>query len=640
MPAPTDPLITLALAGIVFGILSAAWPRAALAILLAALPLFLHQAQSPWALRLVVLVSAFEVAYALRHAGHWRHAWSAAMDHPLLFRGALFVAVAFLSLSSLPLLGIVRQHEAVLAHGAGGDWPHYLAALLTMPEVTREYSLVAAFLTLQAFLLAVIVARETRRSNGASLLLPGAVATGLALSVTLGLAEVFGAVRLDALRGTIAVFPRAGTLQGSAGNPGWFAEFMVYALPCGLVLLAAPGRLAWRLAAWTMFAGATSLGLVLAYQRGGWVAGAVVLLYLVVGTAYVLARTAASRRPVRTVVVRLLAVGGLVAALAVAAAYIWLGARPAEPFAVDRHAFAARLASIADADRIVYWRAAAMVGGLHPILGGGAESFAYRYRWYFLQPGGVYHRSPVRVPDSSSAHSLYGQVFSGMGAVGLVILLSLFWRAAADTLRTLATGSGLERRHVVLLAALGSLVGMATYGLVQEIFYVHALRLLFFVNLGVLAGAAGTRMAASPAHHHLAASALALALAVHLVYQVGTPGPGRLVDATEAAGFYGQEKDPAGKPYRWITEWASLPVPAGARTYSVELRSVAPYPQDVEITACGKEREITLSDRAWRRVTGSVDCGAGLVAIEVTPPWRPPPEERLLGVMVSGVEIR
>ncbi len=189
MPAPTDPLGTLALAGLLFGVLSAIWPRGALALLLAALPLFLHQAQSPWFLRLVVLLTAFEVAYALRHAARWRHAWAAAVEHPLLFRSALFVAVAFLSLSSLPLLGIFRQHQAVLAYGVGGDWRQYLAGLLTLPEVTREYSIVAAFLTLQAFVLAAIVARETRRTDGGSLLPSGCAGGGLAVFVALGLAR-------------------------------------------------------------------------------------------------------------------------------------------------------------------------------------------------------------------------------------------------------------------------------------------------------------------------------------------------------------------------------------------------------------------------------------------------------------------
>ncbi len=124
------------------------------------------------------------------------------------------------------------------------------------------------------------------------------------------------------------------------------------------------------------------------------------------------------------------------------------------------------------------------------------------------------------------------------------------------------------------------------------------------------------------------------------MYEIETPGRSRLVAQAEAAGFYGQEQDPAGKPYRWSTEWAALPVPAGATTYSVELRSVAPYPQEVQVTVCGKEREITLSDQAWRRVTGPVDCGGGFVHVEVVPPWRPPAEERLLGVMVSSFAIR
>jgi hypothetical protein len=198
----------------------------------------------------------------------------------------------------------------------------------------------------------------------------------------------------------------------------------------------------------------------------------------------------------------------------------------------------------------------------------------------------------------------------------------------------------LESRHVVLLAALGSLAGMAVYGLVQEIFYVHALRLVFFVTVGLLAATTGDQAGPSPASRHLVAVGLAVALGAHLVYEVSIPGRGRLLDAGKAAGFYDEERDGAGRPYRWTTEWAAVPVPAGATTYSLELRSVAPFPQRVEITACGKEREVELRDQAWRRITGPVPCGEGLLEVDVAPPWRPPAEHRLLGVMVSGVEMR
>ncbi len=70
-----------------------------------------------------------------------------------------------------------------------------------------------------------------------------------------------------------------------------------------------------------------------------------------------------------------------------------------------------------------------------------------------------------RVPDASSAHSLYGQVFSGMGLVGLVMLLSILGRRSPGTARALwDPGTGTQQLTVVLLAAFGSLVGMAATG--------------------------------------------------------------------------------------------------------------------------------------------------------------------------------
>ena len=83
---------------------------------------------------------------------------------------------------------------------------------------------------------------------------------------------------------------RAGTLQSVAGNPGWFSQYLVYALPYALVLLAGSSATRLRLAALTILTGVTAFALLITFQRGGWVAGTIVLVYLAIVTSGVLAR--------------------------------------------------------------------------------------------------------------------------------------------------------------------------------------------------------------------------------------------------------------------------------------------------------------------------------------------------------------
>ncbi|HSK09751.1 MAG TPA: O-antigen ligase family protein [Vicinamibacterales bacterium] len=642
----------LAAATVLLGALTAFRPRLALVLLFAALPLFVHQPHSPWALRLFVLVGVVELVYLLSSRTVWRDLGTQASRRPLLFLAALFTITSLLSLSSLPLGAIAAQHAQVLRTSTAPAWPGYLAALLTLQEFTVEYSITSALLTLQGFLLALIVWRETRMSPGTAIALCGALTTGLAAFVVLGLLDLSGHVNLNPVRGTVGVFPRPGTVQSFAGNPGWYAEYVVYALPFALVLLT--GRARWGLRSFVLagFAALSALSLVLCFQRGGWLAGIVVLAYMGAAASRVAAPAArARRRPI----VRAAAVV-LVLAVTVGAASLWF-MRTGAGSGLSGADYASRFRSIARADRLAYARAGLMIGALHPVMGGSVESFAYRYRLYFREDAGPYRGSAVSVPEATSAHSLYFQTLTGMGLVGLVLLLSMFayaWWAALRSLRSApiaqqggpetasADGAARRVRTVIVLAAAGSLVGFAAYGLVQEVFYVHALRLLFFVAIGLTAAAAQT-----PAWTRRVRTSLLLALVtafiLHLVVERVYPGPERLLRAGEASGFFGEERSAEGVSFRWTTHAATLPVPARADTLVMEVRSVAPFAQHVRVTGCdGPSVELHLPDHPWHDLSAALeDCDAGSRArIEVRPPWRPPGEERLLGVMVRGIQTR
>lgn len=639
-----DPIAVLAAAVVATAIATAASPRWTLVLLLAALPLATHHPSSAPTALLVVLTAVFELVYLVRIRPSPIATWRAIASQPLLLLSAFFGVAAFLSLSSVPLASIAREHVQALAFAQSGrDLALQAIDWLLLPEGRREFAISSAMLTLQAVVLVLIVWRETRRSPVMSVRMAWAIVAGLAVAIGLGLLEFFGGPTLAALRGegSNALAVRPGTLQSVAGNPGWFSQYLVYALPYGLVLLAAPTTPRLRLAVLTILTLVATFTLLLVFQRGGWVSGIVVLVYLAVVAPRLVAaegdRAARRRFPWR----RLLFATAFV--LAVSAAFsLWMARiRPAENI-YDQSAYLERLKSIVSADRLPYAIAGLRITLLHPVLGAGHESFAYRYTIYFDRPGGPFHHSTVRVPVPSSAHSVYLQTSAGTGLVGLAVLLGLFVTAAITADRVRRAPGTSRAQLAVVAAAFGSLLGMSFYGLVQEIFYIHALRLMFFVAIGLIAGIGADLVRWPPRTAPLLGTMMAAAFAIHLVYEYVSPGPDRLLSRDEPTGLYAEDVQPEYGGMQWSAEQAAWPAPPGASSYAMQVRSFAPYPQEVEIRTCDGTRATTrLANHDWHVLEGRLTgCGAGdYLRLRVTPTWTGPGDVRVLGVVTRNVRI-
>lgn len=638
-----DPIAVLAAAALAVAVLAGASPQWTLALLLAALPLATHHPASAPTLLLVVLTGVFETVYALRTRPSPRAAWQAVATQPILLLSALFVLAAFLSLTATPLASIWQEHAQSLSQAQSAhDLASKILSWLLYSEPRREFAIISAFLTLQGFVLALIVWREARASTAMAVRMAGAIAVGMVVVIALGLLEVFAGVSLAPLRGDNvgSVALRTGMLQSVSGNPGWFSQYLVYALPYSLVLLAGITASRLRLGALTILAGAAAFSLLLVFQRGGWLAGLVVLAYMSVVAAKLVTPAAGSERARRRLPWRMLLYA---TTFIVAFGLSWWLAKTSAPGAIfGGAAYLDRLTSIASGDRLPYTLAGLRITALHPVLGAGHESFAYRYLIYYDRPGGPFSHSTYRVPVPSSAHNVYLQTSSGTGLVGLAILVGLFATTAitADRIRR---RPGVSRAELaVVAAAFGSLLGMSFYGLVQEIFYVHALRLMFFVAIGLIAGLGADRLHWPDRLRPALGAMLVLALALHLVYEHVWPGPDRLLSADEPTGLYAEDVQPQYRGMQWSADQAAWPVPPGASTYAMRVRSFAPYPQDVEIVSCDGTRATThLANHDWHEIGGALTgCAAGdHLRLHVTPTWSAPGDVRALGVVTSGVRL-
>jgi hypothetical protein len=252
------------------------------------------------------------------------------------------------------------------------------------------------------------------------------------------------------------------------------------------------------------------------------------------------------------------------------------------------------------------------LGALLPILGGGSESFALRYREEYLLAGGEYYargRSPL-LEMYGSAHNVFAQTFAGKGVTGLLALLLIVATSGWAAIAALRDPVSPARRQVVAAVVLGMVGAFALYGQVQEVFYVPALQVTVAASWGLAASLAVRAGDAGRALGRLAAVALVLvvALAAHLVHAYVVPG--RLAEgyvdhqiSRAGARLSAPVRDDDGEYFQWTGARAVMTVPRQATELSFELRRRSADVRVVEIRFDGRLVDsVRLEDDGWRRV--------------------------------------
>ncbi len=471
------------------------WRRlAGLLLVLAALPWALHHPSTPRTMVLAGVVGALQVAYLLRVAVDRRRGQTLKAGSSLLMwvTGVWGVA-GLLSLFNLPwasMMVTVREYYAAVP---GRTWRDVWMAWWTVPDNLPHFSVVAALFTVQAALLAWMVWREVRQSPEAGVQVAVAQVLGLCTAMAFGIAEAAG-VDLTPIRGTEMMHEGAGSIQSLSGNRGWFSQYVAYGFPYALVLTVLPA-IRYARATVAILGVVTLVSLVLAFQRGGWVVGLLMLAWVAaVSLASPLDTAIRARRAIRRA-------GAAVLVLAVLAALTGVAVRtvlpkvtddPGGPHVLeDRLSLAGYISRIQGVDffggREKYWPVAWDLWRMHPLIGSGIEGFAYQYAVEVDAADGRLHGRHDAVPLAASSHNIYLQTAVGTGALGLLALLAMFGLGLRAMVRTVTSERSPAARRMVALAAGGSLVAIMVYGMVQEVTYIHALRLMLCGAVGLLA---------------------------------------------------------------------------------------------------------------------------------------------------------
>lgn len=284
------------------------------------------------------------------------------------------------------------------------------------------------------------------------------------VSLALALADHAGLLPLQAFRPRDAVILISGfpdRMQGMAWHPSWFAQILVIVLPLvwsrGML---ARGRV--RIGWWALW-GLTILGLALSYQRGGWIAGAAGMAWTgAMAWRYAMPGHRGWGVPA----------AGMAVLLCVGLALLWFS---------PSHPLFRRMRQADLTGRENLWAVAIEMARDRPLLGHGHNSFGFVY----LQYRPTNH--PMYCSTHGTAHNAYLQMVAGCGAIGLVVLSGLLVSVFRAGHRALSTPD--PERFFAVLGALGAVVGYLVYALVQEMFYVHALAMTFWVLAGLIAAA-------------------------------------------------------------------------------------------------------------------------------------------------------
>lgn len=413
-----------------------------------------------------------------------------AMHHPTALFLALFFIAGLFSLSSLPYAPLAETWASLGAHKSLG--------FISSGEGSPLYPLLTMGLQAQCAVLFLLIIHFPAEWQPAFKAWLFATLAGLLVSLAFGLLDYYSLINLRALR-PLDPLVNAGDVQGRLqsffGHSGWYAQYLTLAIPFGLLVLTLQIKPAWRIAIILAIMVLAEYVLILTYQRGGWLSYPVTVaviwfcIYALKPRKEGAPSVIASFR--KSSIKILVSIPLTIAASLALLSFVDMGSGAGKETAQ----YVERFKDIGKTnDRTRYIPIALNLVSLHPIYGGGSESFAFRYTEAYLKPGAPFAKTQTTIGTYyGSAHNVYLQTLTGKGIVGLLtligFLLSFPWVAAHLLKRNfmpLGAQTALNHdRQIVTMLGLSYAVAFGIYGNVQEIFYIPSLTVIMFFMAGI-----------------------------------------------------------------------------------------------------------------------------------------------------------
>ena len=576
----------LSTAGLTLFCLSLFWPSLSLGILgLFILPIFGgHYAATDQNAAFEILYSALITGLGIR----WLYALfrsGSVVDfkwgQPVGLFFGLFVFSAWASLLALPVDEVWTRFQQIQISPA---W-----AFVHLKETLTIYPFLKALQLSQGYFLFLLLIGYPPRWRWMPRFWLVAMLLGMIVMMVVGVADFFGAVDLRFWRPLDAnvnpgnVMQR---LQSFFGHSSWIAQYITVAVPSILILLTVDWRRKIIVGLILTILIFGELVLILAYQRAGWVSYPLTLV-VVWFSIYVLDHAQGGVSVLTSIRRSLLKISLSVPLTLLTSMLLFIVITGELP-----HKYLDRFKQISTVgDRALYLPVTLQLAALHPVLGGGVGSFAYRYVEAYLLPSGLHSQegNPLRI-YFNNAHSTYLQVLAGQGYVGLMIYLGFLFSALIMPLQWVFRGFDLPEsagaliyyRRILLLAGLCSTIAFSLYGIVDDLFYIPAPSVILFLTLGIMVSEIPPLMRLSRDQLRFISKMFLLLIAMHLFWEYGYPGDTRrLIAPPSAEGCYDVELQRDGSNGRICASRFTLDVPvfrAENQTYAaVKLTPMGKY---------------------------------------------------------------
>lgn len=241
--------------------------------------------------------------------------------------------------------------------------------------------------------------------------------------------------------------------------------------------------------------------------------------------------------------------------------------------------------------------------------------------------------------QQENAHNYFLQIGAELGVPGLLCFLGLFGLAFSRGFRLAREADDTSTRRLALAVVIG--VGAFALTLMTgHSLLLHEGQVTFWALAGLAIGAPAAASPASVRAGRWFVAAALLVLAVTLPHRMAVEA-GRIDLARLTFGLYDEERTSSGVHYNWTEGRALFHVPAGARVVTFDVRTVAPWPQTLQIRHGGRLiQQVVLSDQQWhtlRYVLPEVGRRGGYrrFELQVSPTWTPSEDNRELGVMLG-----